>query len=585
MRGLPALGLRSLLVLSIALASVAMPRSAHAWTDATVRTARAEVELTDDGRAHVTLWARVRVDGGWLEGMELEGLDEDAVLDPERPLTFRDASGVALPVEVTPRDHGRVSLRFSRRGAPRRGEYDIDLAWTTSLASTRQLDSDTLEAHWVFPAWRYGLDAVEIRWIVPSASTPQPEDEITAPIEIETQPVQHTSALGSTSTDTDHVAIVYRRAHLPRTSDWDTVVRVPRAQWAHAAGLDLDVEASTSATPSSRTAPAAEADGTTAIGEDAPRRERWVILALAIALAALIKRTDLEARARRARQSMRWLLGTPRWLHALLAIVGAALAALTYGLAWDPSVCLAASALLVAITWQRAAIDPPRPRVMPLSPVSTRERVQAERAAIAAWIGPGALVEPARLGLATAGAATLIALESDAPARLLAALLVALITSGSRARIASESSVALRRLSRATRALHVDLGTPFVSLRLLGRGAIDPSDVRLHVGLSDEGARGRLLADLRVEVVATDGLALRLAAREETPADLALRAWAESEGVTVHDIARRRAVLVPVSARQLGPTLERIVRGILVLAPREQDATLREDAALDVAAE
>ncbi len=582
MRGLPAHGLRLSLILAIALASFATPGSARAWTDATVRSARAEVALTGDGRAHVTMWARVRVDGGWLEGMELEGLDEDAVLDPEHPLTFRDVNGLALPVIVTPRDGGRVSLRFARRSAPRRGEYDIDVAWTTGLSGSRALDTTTLEAHWVFPAWRYGLDAVEVRWIVPAGSAPLPAGEFTAPVEVQTQPVPADDLLGAS----DRIAISYQRAHLPRTSDWDTVVHVPRALWPHAAGADVDVELDPVPVPVVRDAsPSGTTASVAAASSDQPTRTRWLIFTSLLALAALLKRADLDVRARRVRQSVRWLLATPRSIHVLLSLVVAALGALTFALEWDASACLVASALLVAATWQRAAIDPPRPRVMPLSAVSTDERVRAERAGYLEWLGLGSLVEPTRLGLVSASAAMLLAFDSDAPSRLFAALFVALVVSGSRARLAISSASTLRRLSQVVRSVRLDLGAPFVSMRLLGRGAIDPSDVRVHVGLADEGARARLLLDLRVEIVATESLALRIAAREETGADLALRAWAESEMVDVHDIARRRAILLPVDASTLGPTLERVVRGILVLAPREQDATLREDEALLDAAE
>jgi hypothetical protein len=222
MRGLSAHGLPLVLVLALAIAQGLVPPIASAWTAATVRTARADVELLPDGRAHVAMTVRVRVDGGWLEGLEIEGLDRDAVLDPDHPLTFRDATGVALPVEVTAREGGRVSLRFARRAAPRRGEYEVDLAWSTALEETTALDADTLEARWIFPAWHYGLDGVEIRWIVPSGSTQQPADEITAPIEIEPSPLED-----------GRIAITHRRAHLPRTSDWETVVHVPREAWPH----------------------------------------------------------------------------------------------------------------------------------------------------------------------------------------------------------------------------------------------------------------------------------------------------------------------------------------------------------------
>jgi len=64
MRGLLAPGVLALASLFF---SLAVPQTASAWTDATVRTASAEIQLTPDGRAHISMRARVRVDGGWPE--------------------------------------------------------------------------------------------------------------------------------------------------------------------------------------------------------------------------------------------------------------------------------------------------------------------------------------------------------------------------------------------------------------------------------------------------------------------------------------------------------------------------------------
>jgi hypothetical protein len=573
MRGLSAHGVRFVLVLALAIAQGLAPSLASAWTAATVRTAHADVELLPDGRAHVAMTVRVRVDGGWLEGLEFEGLDRDASLDPDHPLTFRDSNGVALPVEVTPREGGRVSLRFARRWAPRRGEYEVDLAWITALEDTTALDATALEARWIFPAWHYGLDGVEIRWIVPEGSAQQPEDEITAPIEIDASP------LGD-----GRIAITHRRAHLPRTSDWETVVRVPRAAWPHAVDEGVALAATP---PPSQTSFAPASESSTMVAQEAASDDRstWLVLTLGIALASMLKRSDLEARARRTRRAARWLLSSPRWLHALACLALATLAAATHSLAVDVSYSLAAAGALVALSWQRAQQDPPRPRLQSLSPVSASEITRARRERALEWIGPAAWVEPTRLGAATLALAAGLALGSDAAARALGAQLVAMVASGTRARFGAMPSQAIRVLSRAMESLRVGLGAPYVSVRLLGRGTRDALDVRVHISLAHEDTYARWLEDLRVEIVAEgESLALRLAAREDTAADVALRAWAASESLDVHEVARRRAVLVPCTTRQLGPTLERVVRGVIALAPyAAEDATLRDHRLLDAA--
>lgn len=563
---------RALLCGLLWLLCVGMPQRARAWTDATVRSGRAEVELTADGAARVQLWIQVRVDGGWLEGLELEGLDDDATLDPERPITFRDVNGVALPVQVTPREHGRVSLRFARRSAPRRGEYDITAAWITTLEGSRALDADTVEARWTFPAWRFGLDGVDIRWVVPAGSTAQPADEITAPIETVVEP------LGD---GTGRLAIVYHRAHLPRTSDWESLVRVPVQGWPHVTvtqELAESDEGARTAASGMRATTVADASSANTLSEG----HTWLGLSLLLVVGAWIKRRDLDARAARARKAAPWLIALPRWLHASVCVVAAFASGLAVWLGAGPLPAIGAGALLVLLGWQRGSAQGARPRVLSLSAVSSAEIARVRRAKVLEWIAPSAWLEPSRWGLVTAAAVLVVAVPIDAPSRVLAALFVALVVSGTRRTLGVLPGEDLRRLAAAMERFRATLGAPFVAMRLLGRGTRDPFDVRLHLSFAAEGPAARVLEQLRAElVIDEDALALRIAAREHSGADVALRAWAESAGVAVHDISRRRAVLVPIEAGQVGAQTEAVLAGILALAPREQDATLREELAAE----
>ncbi|MBX7193028.1 MAG: hypothetical protein K1X94_13260, partial [Sandaracinaceae bacterium] len=244
-----------------------------------------------------------------------------------------------------------------------------------------------------------------------------------------------------------------------------------------------------------------------------------------------------------------------------------------------------ASAVLVALGWQRTQQDAARPRVLPLAPISAREIGRARRDRVVGWIGAAAWLDPARLGLATAIVVFAWTTGHDAVARLHAALFFALVASGTRARLGTLPGASVRRLAAAMSELRLDLGAPYVAVRLLGRGAEDATDARVYLSPSAEGASARVLEDLRMEIVDDDthasrvasSLCLRVAAREDTPAELALRAWAESEGVSLHEIARRRAVLVPLPSRGVGATVERVLRGVLSLAPHEHDATVRDE--------
>jgi hypothetical protein len=594
MRGLPAVGLLVLL------ASLAVPSPASAWTDATVRTASADIALTPDGRARVALRARVRVDGGWLEGLDVEGLDADAQLDADAPPVFRDANGVALPVEVTARAGGRVGFRFARRAAPRRGEYELELAWFTSLADGVTAREDgTLRARWVFPAWRYGLDGVEIRWLVPAGARSSESAEALSPVELEEVATDGPTALGARR-------ITFRRAHLPRTSDWVTSVDVPASAWPHVSPVATDRAALEHGAPgdvspgdeSPEGAPLARVQGEDGARSGPPSRasaasppdapDVRALLALLIALGAWLKRRDLEARAVSASAVHEPLLPAPRVVATLASMALAAAAVASRFLIVPPAALVGLAALVVGLGWQKRQLGAARPRMHALAPLRSRHVVAARREAVLGWLAPGGWLEPARLGVPATLGALALAWDADGPSRALAALFAALVASGSRARLGPCMAARLRTLASAAEALRVELDPPHLSFALLGRGgsrsadAPLPHDVRLRVQPVLEGRLARQLEQLGIEVLPDDrgGLSLRLSAREETPADLALRAWAEHAGHPLDETTRRTTVELAVERSSIAARLREAVVGIARLAPRERDATV-DDLALE----
>ncbi len=243
------LSLSGLALVALALA----PGRAMAWTDATVRSARATVELEDDLQARVSMTIELRVDGGWLEAFELDGLEPGLVLDPEHPPTFGrraapasdgDASDALGPVEleplaprVTTHERGRVSFAFARRHAPRRGDYRVELTYVAPLASVPTAHEAGSVLGWTFPAWRFGLDGVEIDLVLPPGSLIDPAFRAAADgdagIVIET---------GEDEDGRTRIHLV--RHHLPRTRAWPLSFIVP----ASAAPVPM-LERSTPPTP------------------------------------------------------------------------------------------------------------------------------------------------------------------------------------------------------------------------------------------------------------------------------------------------------------------------------------------------
>ena len=63
----------------------AMPTAAHAWTVAEVRTVAASVRIDEQAEALVSLRIAIQVRGGWLEGFEVAGLEEEIVVLEDQP--------------------------------------------------------------------------------------------------------------------------------------------------------------------------------------------------------------------------------------------------------------------------------------------------------------------------------------------------------------------------------------------------------------------------------------------------------------------------------------------------------------------
>lgn len=345
-RGLAPSGLLAALALVAALG----PGEARAWTDAAVRSVGARVVIAPDATAHVALTATVRVHGGWLEGLELAGLDPDLALDEAAPPYAIDEAGQRYQPRAEVLEGGRVQLAFTQR-SPRRGRLSVHIAYRTRLAhrATEPLEEDgRVRVSWTLPAWRSGLDGVSIELIAPSGSRlgPRGEGDSGASVETETEELAEGTRLR------------WRRAHLPRTVSWTVATDVP----AGAMIEELRGAPRVRATPPPAQPALAPLD-------PAPY---WLGLALALALLACAKIASVERLARERRSRARPLLFAPAWLRAIVS-AGACVAGAALG-PGSPRVGLALFALaMLSATYLRGAPQPP-------------SRLGAWRPADARWI-------------------------------------------------------------------------------------------------------------------------------------------------------------------------------------------------------
>jgi hypothetical protein len=293
--------LASLLALLALLAL--LPAPAAAWTEANVQSISATVDVASDGRATVRLVLTVRIGGGWLEGIDVDGLDADLVLSEAEPPWARSTTDPTLvwTPAVRVRGDGSVRLSFPGRGSPRRGTLLIGLTYDTALAGrgTTPIDDGRVRVSWTLPGWRTGIDGVEVTLVTPNGAEPAPSMGDGPEAADEHEIVENSDA----------VAHTVRRIHLPRTIPWTVAVDLP------AEAMDPALRGPSVATP--RNAPPARAD-------ERPG-EAVLSLVLLVLFSSLASRLSFVAACRARGLSPRALIPGPTWLIAPGAGVLAAL--------------------------------------------------------------------------------------------------------------------------------------------------------------------------------------------------------------------------------------------------------------------
>jgi hypothetical protein len=334
------------------------PAGARAWTETDVQSVSAHVAIRPDGGAHVTMELTVRVRRGWLEGLEITGLDPDLVPDPAHPPRWSpveppDGAPDEAPPGPTPTldaRGGRIQLTFPRKDAPRRGTYHARFAYFTTVR-TEASEQGRTRVGWSLPPWRAGLDDVQVTLEAPAGSRPA-VDAQTAPSNVT---VTHTERGGS-------AFVTFQRAHLPRTVSWPLAVDVPTSAMDAVDGPTAPEEA-----------PAAQVGGPTE-REASPSPWPLILLLLLLALGKIVAH---RRASRLLALPSRGLVALP-WGVRAAACAGAAVGGI---LLYPSHPTLGVGALLVLplMTWTRVPSALPAARLGAFRRLGPDDRRRARR--------------------------------------------------------------------------------------------------------------------------------------------------------------------------------------------------------------
>ncbi|MCC6644708.1 MAG: hypothetical protein IT374_03925 [Polyangiaceae bacterium] len=153
----------------------AWPRSALAWTEATVLADDVTLRLDRAGAATVDHELSLRVRGTALRALTITGVDADAAPEGDASVTLTAKEGKDDPgagaqtasTQIT--QDGNLRLEFA--GGLPRGTYKIKVRYRTNLVATGALlrDGPAVRLRWLGPRWANGLDAAKLVLLAPPA--------------------------------------------------------------------------------------------------------------------------------------------------------------------------------------------------------------------------------------------------------------------------------------------------------------------------------------------------------------------------------------------------------------------------------
>lgn len=157
-------------------------RPAAAWVEIDVRAHRATVGVEPDGRAEVRHELLLRVRGGPLQSLEIEGVGQE--LGPLGDATVRAVGkglGRVWPLKLEPRDDGALVLRIGAEKGLRSGVYRFEFGYRFDLGERGWLErrGDRARLTWVQPRFSGGIDSAQVLFRVPHAAMEPrlPEEE------------------------------------------------------------------------------------------------------------------------------------------------------------------------------------------------------------------------------------------------------------------------------------------------------------------------------------------------------------------------------------------------------------------------
>jgi uncharacterized membrane protein YidH (DUF202 family) len=163
------------------LAALLVPAGAQAWVETATQAHVVTLDVERDGSATVSHEIVIRVKGGPLMAIELDGVDADAAPMPDATVASAEGTSQAIPLLLERRDDGTLRAEVDHAKGVSRGKYVFKLAYRTRLADRGMIrqHGSMAEVRWVAPRSTDGVDSARVLFrLPPGGSEPRlPESD------------------------------------------------------------------------------------------------------------------------------------------------------------------------------------------------------------------------------------------------------------------------------------------------------------------------------------------------------------------------------------------------------------------------
>lgn len=162
---------RHLVLIGLFLAALLPARSALAWVETSTESHAVTLTVERDGSATVSHEIMMRVKGGPLTSIELEGVDSDATVLPDATVASAEgkAGAESIPLLLEKRDDGTLRAEIDHAKGVRRGRFLFKLAYRTRLSQRDMIreKGSMVEVRWVAPRPPHGIDSARVVFRLP----------------------------------------------------------------------------------------------------------------------------------------------------------------------------------------------------------------------------------------------------------------------------------------------------------------------------------------------------------------------------------------------------------------------------------